>query len=63
MLVVVNLDPASVRVGVCDVPADLGLPHAFRVRDELTGETWSWTVGRNYVRLEPGRAHVLAAER
>lgn len=60
VLVVVNLDPLRARVGACDVPADLGGPGAFRVRDELSGETWRWSVGRNYVRLDPGQAHVLA---
>ena len=30
-------------------------------RDELTGETWEWRHGENYVRLDPERvAHVLA---
>ena len=37
----------------------LGLPPAFEVRDLLAGETFRWRIGRNYVRLEPGKAHIL----
>jgi starch synthase (maltosyl-transferring) len=62
VLVVVNLDPRQARLGALDVPADLGLPPSFTVRDELTGGAWGWSPGRNYVRLEPGQAHVLAVE-
>lgn len=60
VLVVVNLDPHAAQAGVLDVPDDLGLPAAFTVRDELSGHAWGWSVGRNYVRLEPGQAHILA---
>jgi starch synthase (maltosyl-transferring) len=59
VLVVVNLDPHDVRAGVLDVPGDIGLPAAFTVRDELTGQEWGWSIGRNYVSLGPGQAHVL----
>ncbi|MGL6279022.1 MAG: maltotransferase domain-containing protein [Gaiella sp.] len=59
VLVVVNLDPHASRAGVLDVPGDLGLGHAFTVRDELSGMLWGWSVGRNYVSLAPGQAHVL----
>jgi starch synthase (maltosyl-transferring) len=62
VLVVVNLDPAGARVGAVDVPGDIGLPPAFTVRDELTGDSWGWSVGRNYVRLAPGRSHVLTVQ-
>jgi starch synthase (maltosyl-transferring) len=56
---VVNLDPREAREGVAVVPAALGFPPAFRVRDLLADETYTWTIGRNYVRLGPGRSHVL----
>ena len=61
VLVCVNLDPTIAREGVVVVPADLGLPTSFSVRDVLTDETFMWRTGRNYVKLEPGRrqAHVL----
>jgi starch synthase (maltosyl-transferring) len=58
VLVVVNLDPFSVHDGVAVVPAGLGLPDAFQVVDGLTGETYDWG-DRNYVRLGPGKAHVM----
>jgi len=29
------------------------------VRDLLGDAEWTWNIGRNYVRLEPGRSHVL----
>jgi starch synthase (maltosyl-transferring) len=59
VLVVVNLDPRHEQEGVTVIPAALGLPPAFAVRDLLAGEDFSWRIGRNYVRLEPGQSHVL----
>ena len=32
---------------------------AFHVTDALTGDAFDWRVGRNFVRLAPGGAHVL----
>ena len=64
ILCVVNLDAAQPREGVAIVPAAMGLPPTFRVRDLLDGALYTWHVGRNYVRLEPGtrQAHVLRVE-
>jgi starch synthase (maltosyl-transferring) len=64
VFVVVNLDPKQAREGVAIVPAAMGLPPTFRVRDLLDDTTYTWHVGRNYVRLEPGirQAHVLRVE-
>jgi len=64
VLCVVNLDPIEPREGVVIVPAALGLPPTFRVRDLLDDTVYTWHVGRNYVRLEPGtrQAHVLRVE-
>ena len=59
VLVVVNLDPRKAQEGVTVVPAALGLPPAFVVRDLLTDDDHAWRIGRNYVRLDPGGAHVL----
>ena len=59
VLVVVNLDPQRAQEGVTVVPAALGLPPAFAVRDLLTDDDHAWRIGRNYVRLDPGGAHVL----
>jgi starch synthase (maltosyl-transferring) len=56
---VVNLDPRATQVGVCVLPVSTGLPPAYRVRDLLSDESWTWRIGRNYVKLGPGRSHVL----
>ena len=58
VLVVVNLDPFAIHEGVCVVPWELGLHEPYDVVDALTGETYTWGA-RNYVRLGPGKAHVL----
>jgi starch synthase (maltosyl-transferring) len=63
VLVVVNLDPRGAQEGVTVVPAALGLPPAFTVRDLLADEDHPWRIGRNYVRLEPGQSHVLHVRR
>jgi hypothetical protein len=44
---------------VCVLPMSTGLAPAYRVRDLLTGDDWTWHLGRNYVRLPPGGSHVL----
>jgi starch synthase (maltosyl-transferring) len=62
VLVVVNLDPFAVHDGVCLIPPGLGLPDRFGVVDALTGESYDWGE-RNYVRLGPGKAHVLEVHR
>jgi starch synthase (maltosyl-transferring) len=60
VLTCVNLDPHTAQEGIVVLPVALGLPPAVTVRDLLTDETFSWRIGRNYVRLGPGQAHVLA---
>jgi starch synthase (maltosyl-transferring) len=62
-LVVVNLDPRHPQEGVAIVPAALGLPPAFTVRDLLAEGDFHWRIGRNYVRLEPGQSHILHVQR
>ncbi|HSB38495.1 MAG TPA: alpha-1,4-glucan--maltose-1-phosphate maltosyltransferase [Gaiellaceae bacterium] len=63
VLVVVNLDPRAEQEGVAIVPAALGLPPAFAVRDLLAEADHHWRIGRNYVRLAAGQAHVLQVQR
>jgi starch synthase (maltosyl-transferring) len=63
VLVVVNLDPRHPQEGVTVIPAALGLPPAFTVRDLIADESHAWRIGRNYVRLEPGQSHVLHVRR
>ncbi len=59
VVTIVNLDPRATQVGVCVVPVSTGLPPAYPVRDLLSDETWTWRIGRNYVKLAPGKSHVL----
>jgi starch synthase (maltosyl-transferring) len=59
VITVVNLDPSATQEGVCVLPVSTGLPPAYRVRDLLADSEWTWHIGRNYVRLEPGHAHLL----
>jgi starch synthase (maltosyl-transferring) len=59
LVVAVNLDPFGVREGLVAVPPELGLPGSFAVQDLLSDDTYAWRIGGNYVRLAPGRAHVL----
>ena len=30
-----------------------------RVRELLSDTEWTWRIGRNYVKLDPGKSHVL----
>src|SRR5215212_4682090 len=59
LVTVVNLDPFQPREGLAIVPAALGLPPAFPVRDLLIDEAYVWHTGRNYVGLGPGKSHVM----
>jgi hypothetical protein len=59
IIVVVNIDPFAEQEGVCVVPVALGFPPAFDARDLLAGQTFTWRAGRNYVKLAPGKSHVI----
>jgi starch synthase (maltosyl-transferring) len=59
VVTVVNLDPRAAQEGVCVLPVSTGLPPAYPVRDVLSDDTWTWRIGRNYVKLAPGQSHVL----
>jgi starch synthase (maltosyl-transferring) len=65
LIVVVTLDPRVAQEGVTIIPADSGLPPAFTLTDLLSGESFDWRLGRNYVRLDPARrvAHILEVGR
>jgi starch synthase (maltosyl-transferring) len=56
---VVNIDPHLTQAGACVIPVALGYPPAFPARDLVTGDTFTWRAGRNYVELPPGGSHVL----
>ena len=65
LIAVANLDPHRPQEGVVIVPDGLGLPPVFDVVDLLGGgERFSWRLGHNFVRLDPGvrAAHLLLAE-
>jgi starch synthase (maltosyl-transferring) len=67
VVVVVNLDPHSVRETTVHLDVEaLGLEpdDGFDVTDEITGATWQWGA-HNYVRLDPGHepAHILTVRR
>jgi starch synthase (maltosyl-transferring) len=64
LLMVVNLDPRYKQSGWLDLDLEaLRVPTGapFRVRDLLSGETYTWHGSRNYVELDPLRspAHIL----
>ena len=56
-----NLDPLAAQEGLAIVPDGSGSPETFPVRDLLVDADYVWATGRNYVRLEPGKAHVMQA--
>jgi starch synthase (maltosyl-transferring) len=64
LITVVNIDPHQPQEGLAIVPASLGLPPSFGVRDLLSDERFQWRIGPNYVRLEPGirQAHLTRVE-
>jgi starch synthase (maltosyl-transferring) len=60
IIIVVTLDPVSAQEGVVVIPYGLGLAPVFTVTDLLSGESFDWRMGRNFVRLDPYRvAHLL----
>ncbi|WP_354701514.1 Alpha-1,4-glucan:maltose-1-phosphate maltosyltransferase 2 [Paraconexibacter sp. AEG42_29] len=64
VITTVNLNPHHAQEGLITVPASLGVPPVYTVRDLLDGATYQWRLGGNYVRLVPGerQAHVFAVE-
>jgi starch synthase (maltosyl-transferring) len=60
VITVVTLDPVGAQEGIVVVPYGLGLAPVFTVTDLLSGESFDWRMGRNFVRLDPYRvAHLL----
>ena len=62
VVVIVNVDPLAAHEGLAIVPAALGLPPSFFARDLLGGERYRWSIGRNFVRLDPGQSHIFKLE-
>lgn len=68
VLVVVNLNPHEVRETMVHVPlarVGIGSDENYSAHDLLTGTTYTWRGGPNYVRLDPQQkvAHVFRLER
>jgi starch synthase (maltosyl-transferring) len=64
ILIVVNLDPHNVQAGRIWFPLDaFGLPNdsQYEARELLTGQTWTWMGGDQWVRLDPTveSAHII----
>jgi starch synthase (maltosyl-transferring) len=62
VITVVNIDPHNNHEGLVVIPAQLGLPPVFPVRDLLDDGRYEWRLGGNYVKLGPGRSHVARVE-
>ena len=61
VICIVNIDPFAEQEGACVIPVALGLPPAFDAHDLLSDRAFTWRVGRNYVKLGPGKAHLIKA--
>ncbi len=64
ILIIVNLDPHNVQAGRIWFPLDaFGLQNSaqFDARELLTGQTWTWTSGDQWVHLDPAveSAHII----
>jgi starch synthase (maltosyl-transferring) len=62
VITVVNIDPHQIQEGLAVIPAHLGLPPVFPVRDLIDDSRYEWRLGGNYIRLAPGRSHLTRVE-
>ena len=62
VITIVNIDPHNTQEGLALVPAHLGLAPVFGVHDLLDDHRFEWRLGGNFVRLAPGRSHILRVE-
>jgi starch synthase (maltosyl-transferring) len=62
VVAVVNIDPYQTQEGLAVIPASLGLPPVFTVTDLLSQESFQWRIGGNYVRLAPGKSHLVRVQ-
>ncbi len=64
VITVVNLDPHQTQEGLAVIPASLGIPPSFTVRDLLSAhdDRFQWRIGPNFVRLPPGRSHIARVQ-
>ncbi len=62
VITVVNIDPHNIQEGLVVIAAHLDLPPVFAVHDLLGDGRYEWRLGGNYVKLAPGRAHLVRVE-
>jgi starch synthase (maltosyl-transferring) len=60
LVVVVNLDPHHEREGLTILPPELGFPAELAADELLSRQRFRWRTGRNYVRLGPGKSHIVS---
>ncbi len=63
ILVIVNLDPVNMQHGHITLPVTEWKvePHTIiEAHDLISDETYMWAGASNYIRLEPGGAHVIS---
>jgi starch synthase (maltosyl-transferring) len=63
VITIVNVDYEYAQEGACVLPAHLNLAPVMPVHDVITDQEFTWRLGHNYVRLEPGASHVAVLVR
>jgi starch synthase (maltosyl-transferring) len=63
VITIVNVDYEHAQTGACVLPASLNLAPVLPVRDVISDQEFTWRLGRNFVALEPGAAHVAVVIR
>ena len=65
VICVVSIDPHQPQEGSVMVPEVLGTPPSFTAHDLLSGESYQWRIGPNFVRLAPHwrQAHIIELQR
>ena len=65
VICVVSIDPHQPQEGSVMIPEVLGTPPSFTAHDLLSGESYQWRIGPNFVRLAPHwrQAHIIELQR
>jgi starch synthase (maltosyl-transferring) len=65
VICVVSIDPHQPQEGSVVIPEALGTPPSFTAHDLLSGESYQWRIGPNFVRLAPRwrQAHIIEVQR
>jgi starch synthase (maltosyl-transferring) len=58
VITIVNVDCDWAQAGAVVLPAHLNLAPVMGVHDVISDQDFTWRLGHNYVRLEPGASHV-----